>query len=60
MRNEFGEMTFDVDLIPFSLHQREIQTLYLHWTRIEDISSRGVYLNLKFHGIQTVTAHGIL
>lgn len=53
-------MTFDVDLIPFSLHQREIQTLYLHWTRIEDISSRDVYLNLKFHGIQTVTAHGIL
>lgn len=30
MRNEFGEMTFDVDLIPFSLHQREIQTLYLY------------------------------
>lgn len=53
-------MTFDVDLIPFSLHQREIQTLYLHWTRIEDISRRDVYLNLKFHGIQTVTAHGIL
>lgn len=61
MRNKFGEMTFDVDSIPFSLHQREIQTLTTYIRHgLKTYPARDVYLNLKFHGIQTVTPHGIL